>query len=538
MSPPGRYQSNLFNFLSRQSMNLRDRSNQTWRQMKLAAVWGVQILLYPIYVGFQATRLAGKQLRQTARQVLPKLKAVAQTIQPVQKSEFLLSDTPIQRSLQWLDRLTLSLPIDRLAMQLDPQDPSAPGVLVVVGGSAILGTSHTDSLLEPGQVKLQIAGFDPGRNLALNSAADLVLSKTAQIDQSASGAIARSIQPIQGLASLLTSRNLVLVTIENQLLDVLSLEQQAILQRRILGEIASYWRQQRSLTAQTDQHLLVDTFLPLPTERTQALPPIRAIWQVMSWMQTSAVAIAANLFQEAYLLPAASLDEPQGTIAALRSAEPTWSTGDEWLNPIGNWLRSNAKGVTDFLQKPDAAPQIQAQLQSSQPGLTLPEPSLSDRSQGFMAQIRSKLREAQRSKLVRSAALTPAQAELNLSDADLGSLTQAEIAKRAQASQSQRSIGLRQANQPSNQPVPAAALEPVSLARSVAPLTRSAAEESVESQPSELIANPSWVETKVSLVSYEKHPLEQLLDWLDRGMAWVEIKVSRAWQWLRDRWLD
>ena len=534
MSPPGRYQSHLFNFLSRQSMNLRDRSNQTWRQMKLAAVWGVQILLYPIYVGFQVTRLAGKQLRQTARQVLPKLKAVAQTIQPVEKREFLLSDTPIQRSLQWLDRLTLSLPIDRLAMQLDPQNPSAPGVLVVVGGSAILGTSHTDSLLEPGQVKLQIASFDPGRNLALNSTADLALPETAQLDQFASRAIARSIQPIQGLASLLTSRNLVLVTIENQLLDVLSLEQQAILQRRIVGEVASYWRQ-RSLTAQSDQRLLVNTFLPLPTERNRALPPIRAIWQVMSWMQTSAVAIAANLFQEAYLLPSAPSDEPQGTIAALRSAEPTWSTGDEWLNSIGNWLRSNAKGMTDFLQKPDAPPQ----LQSSQPGLTLKEPGLSDRSQGFVAQIRSKLREAQRSKLVRSAAaLTPAQAELNLSDADLGSLTQAEIAKRAQASQSQRSIGLRRANPSSSPPVPAAALELVSPVRSTAPLTRSAAEDSVESQPSELIPNPSWVEAKVSLVSYEKHPLEQLLDWLDQGMSWVEIKVSRAWQWLRDRWLD
>jgi hypothetical protein len=496
MSPPGRYQSNLFNFLSRQSMNLRDRSNQTWRQMKLAAVWGVQILLYPIYVGFQATRLVGKQLRQTARQVLPKLKAVAQTIQPVEKSEksdFLLSDTPIQRSLQLLDRLTLSLPIDRLAMQLDPQDPSAPGVLVVVGGSAIVGSGS-----KPEQVGLEIVGFNP-------SVGRLALPETAQLSQAASHTLARSIKPIQGLASLLTSRNLVLVTTENQLLDVLSLEQQAMLQRRIVGEVASYWRQQRSLAAQTGQFRpFVDSFLPLPAERTQALPPIRAIWQIMSWMQTSAVAIAANLFQEAYLLPAASIAEPQlpGEIAALRSAQPIWKTKDEWLTEVGNWLRG-------------------------------------------------------RSKLVRSAAATlaPAQADRELPKAEiLQTLAQAEIAQRAQASQSQQSLGLRRSKQlvtrppvtsqiVSNPPVSNPLVsETVAMALpddflEEAALVQSA-DSSTSDQTTDLIPTPSWVEAKVSLVTYEKHPLEQLLDWLDRGMSWVEIKVSEAWQWLRDRWSE
>ena len=528
MSPPGRYQSNLFNFLSRQSMNLRDRSNQTWRQMKLAAVWGVQILLYPLYVGFQAARLVGKQLRQTARQVLPKLKAVAQTIQPVEKSDFLLSDTPIQRSLQLLDRLTLSLPLDRLAMQLDPQDPSAPGVLVVVGGSAIVGSGS-----KPEQVGLEIVGFSP-------AAHHLALPQTAQISQAASHTLARSIKPIQGLASLLTSRNLVLVTTENQLLDVLSLEQQAMLQRRIVGEIASYWRQQRSLAAQTGQFRpFVDSFLPLPAERTQALPPIRAIWQVMGWMQTSTVAIAANLFQEAYLLPAAPTAEPQlpGAIAALRSAQPIWKTKDEWLTEVRNWLRSGIK-VTQFAQNPAPQGAIAA---AQQPRLT-PEDILGAPNQprGFMAQIQAKLREAQRggSKLVRSAAATLAQAQADreLPKAEiLQTLTQAEIAQRAQASQSQRSLGLRRPSQPT-------ANQPVSEAIAIIPstgvsLTRSA-DSSTSDQTTDLIPTSSWVEAKVSLVAYEKHPLEQLLDWLDRGMSWVEIKVSEVWRWLRDRWAE
>jgi hypothetical protein len=52
----------------------------------------------------------------------------------------------------------------------------------------------------------------------------------------------------------------------------------------------------------------------------------------------------------------------------------------------------------------------------------------------------------------------------------------------------------------------------------------------------ELVANPSWIEAEVRLVTYEKHPIERLLNWIDRSMSWVEHQVSHVWQWFRDRW--
>jgi hypothetical protein len=42
----------------------------------------------------------------------------------------------------------------------------------------------------------------------------------------------------------------------------------------------------------------------------------------------------------------------------------------------------------------------------------------------------------------------------------------------------------------------------------------------------------SWIETEAQLVGYVKHPLEQLLEWLDQGMVWLETQLSRVWNWL------
>jgi hypothetical protein len=60
--------------------------------------------------------------------------------------------------------------------------------------------------------------------------------------------------------------------------------------------------------------------------------------------------------------------------------------------------------------------------------------------------------------------------------------------------------------------------------------------QSSSADENELVAKPSWIEAEVRLVAYEKHPIEQLLDWLDRGMTWVEDRVVGVWKWVRDRW--
>ncbi len=65
-SLPGSYQSKLFNFLSQQSRKLAEKVQLATRQLKVAVVWGVQLLIYPIYALFQTSRLVRKQIQSSS----------------------------------------------------------------------------------------------------------------------------------------------------------------------------------------------------------------------------------------------------------------------------------------------------------------------------------------------------------------------------------------------------------------------------------------------------------------------------------------
>jgi hypothetical protein len=54
-------------------------------------------------------------------------------------------------------------------------------------------------------------------------------------------------------------------------------------------------------------------------------------------------------------------------------------------------------------------------------------------------------------------------------------------------------------------------------------------EETIETP---LLEAETW-EAEVTGVTYETHPLEQLLKWLDSGMLWIEQKLADVWHWVR-----
>ena len=45
-------------------------------------------------------------------------------------------------------------------------------------------------------------------------------------------------------------------------------------------------------------------------------------------------------------------------------------------------------------------------------------------------------------------------------------------------------------------------------------------------------AQPDWIETNATVMGYVKHPLEQLLAWLDSLMLWLEEMLLKIWQHL------
>lgn len=104
---------------------------------------------------------------------------------------------------------------------------------------------------------------------------------------------------IQAIASLLETRNLVLVTPQNEIREILTAEDQQELHKRITFELSDYYHQQ--FIASTAKATLVN-YLPILEDRPHLFPPIRLFRQFMTWMQTGPVATLVNLFQEETLL--------------------------------------------------------------------------------------------------------------------------------------------------------------------------------------------------------------------------------------------
>ena len=55
------------------------------------------------------------------------------------------------------------------------------------------------------------------------------------------------------------------------------------------------------------------------------------------------------------------------------------------------------------------------------------------------------------------------------------------------------------------------------------------------SQETGLEAAPEWIETEARAMGYHKHPLEQILEFLDIFMLWLEESLKKIWYWLRNR---
>ncbi|MGI0493269.1 hypothetical protein ACN4EG_15910 [Alkalinema pantanalense CENA528] len=215
------YQSQFLNFFSRQTQKLKDRAGVLWRNFKLAAIWGAQLSLYPIYAVFQAFRLVGKQLNAGVRQAALWLTA---GVEP--SEEPVATDAAIQTVLSALTQNTI-----------------APAPVGQVDPLLVLLTEGTK---------------------------------------------------IRGVASLVSTQRMVLVAQDNQILDVLTQSQQHQLKRRIIFELALYYRYWRRHQLKTGSALVV-------RDRSSLALPLRLFWQLMAWIQSSPIAVSTNLFQEAKL---------------------------------------------------------------------------------------------------------------------------------------------------------------------------------------------------------------------------------------------
>ncbi|MFW6358134.1 MAG: hypothetical protein ACOC0N_02815, partial [Chroococcales cyanobacterium] len=274
------FKSRLFNFINRQSISLKEQGARAMRRLQVAANWSVQILLYPVYLMVQGGRFVGRQLQTTV---------VEHAKLPPTSSES--PETPPEE--------TVSTPID-----------------TVLGEVSLLLEGKVTVKSLPPTLKTPLLQASSQLTLKKTENAELIASPTKTAEMATSGETAVSEKEttaglftaevkssqliIQGIASLLETQSLVLVSPENEVLDILTQAQKETLQQRIRWEVADYYHR---LRLQQQEQLRHSRRLPIPDPNNDhVLAPVRWFWKAMRWVQTSPVAIAANLFEESNLI--------------------------------------------------------------------------------------------------------------------------------------------------------------------------------------------------------------------------------------------
>jgi hypothetical protein len=206
MSEP--HQSRVFTFIGNHANQLKNTCARGLRQLKVAVVWGGQILLYPFQLLAQTNIFQPQISTPPSHSVLP---------QPT-------SDINIEQALELVEEAghpILLAPKERLRQQSGSANELAHKAPLAVDDWSFIDESLWNTSHGNIAIKSQEISYSPSKSRQVTSSKPI----------------------IRGLSSLLIDRQLVLVTIDNELLDILTIAQQQEIRRRIGIDIATTWHQ-------------------------------------------------------------------------------------------------------------------------------------------------------------------------------------------------------------------------------------------------------------------------------------------------------
>ncbi len=320
---------------------------------------------------------------------------------------------------------------------------------------------------------------------------------------------------ILGIATQLADRQLVLVTDNQQIFDGLTPHQRDRLTQTIAWEVAGFYRHQKLLRANHAALARSSSVgrLPLPSDRKHQLWPIQVFYRVMGWMQTCQVAIAVNLFQEATHLGSVSnrvSDQLSHPLAHPLALPETLSQSRLALFPtqLGRFS-------------------LPSMGRSRQRSSTRPNSQSAGEGQWFDPDLHQLDYAALQ--FAASPEAIPRDAALSMTEQDSGLMRPERMQQQPDARSLPPVLAQDWASSPRLVRGDGASSFSASPSQNLQPHDLMTA----EVQPSEADALPIWIETKATLVGYVKHPLEQVLEWLDHGMLWIETLMDKAWNWLK-----
>lgn len=374
-SPRSPYKSRLLTNLNRQSLKLRDRLGQTVRQIQQVAHWGVQALISPLYWLLHPQEWLGPVL---GSQGAVKQNLLPETDSPAPNSPFpeeqtisttafqLTSDQPLQAILAQLEPL-LTTDLD-YPTEPKPDSPSFPVRLKLPPlRTYLLPPTTPDKAAPPQPQAFPITLTPPADIETIPTPAEH--PETGHWTQGLKiflGIEKRNTSlSIRGIASQLSNRRLVLVTVDNLSLDLLTPQQQQQLQLCIQQELAQLEYQRRYLWA-----LQQETWhgVPLTTaDHQQVRQPINWLWQVLYFWQ--AKKLPDTLAQPQALLQSltrSTLPEGAETTNALEpSPQRLLQLPQPLQNQLKKWSTSTPLGEQTNPNSPPNPDQLQQLLQAA-----------------------------------------------------------------------------------------------------------------------------------------------------------------------------
>jgi hypothetical protein len=316
---PGQYQSKLLNFISRQSRFVADKCDRTWREIQVASLNATQILLYPVYLLVQSSRMLTRQLRESTKKIdLPELQEFVEDENPNLSQGLptteIDEESAIAEILHLAENLLLPSQISSVtescSFLINPPQPTAKVIPDIrlqpemqFSGKTTKAQTTGEMPLSRSQTKtadlLQAITGEMPLSRSQTKTADLSLLNNALDLEAQFNTVAEIANKpqVRGIATFISARTLVLVGAENQILDILTPAQQELLEGRIIWEVANSGPQRREIA---EKELKFNLGLESAAQKSQ-LPPIRRFWQLMAWIQSSPVAVKRNQFGESIL---------------------------------------------------------------------------------------------------------------------------------------------------------------------------------------------------------------------------------------------
>ena len=318
---------------------------------------------------------------------------------------------------------------------------------------------------------------------------------------------------VRGIATQLSSRTLVLVTAQNEILDILTTQQQQKLQEQIIGEVADYWRHQRLayLAGQKNGEFILHpertlTFLDRTIAELESnLAPVSEVALALGKRSREMI----HLVQTQLSVLLSGFPQPAGSQSL--AIAPNGSDAHTFR------IQALIRAAIDYFFGSRSR-----NLQQTTPThSSLKLPFISTR-QKPLPHSRSIHRLGSRPSNLAKAFSRQQPPQLVSSDLDpwltlddlFGDSIDASTGVLEQGSREARELLSRGARERGR-------IE--DFGRKDFPLR----------PPAPL---PQWIETKATKIGYVKHPLEQLLEWLDRAMLLLEKVLTSVFQWVQQLW--